>query len=68
MLFITVLLYLVGSKSLNDFLMKGPDLTNSLVGVLQQFCKEKVTAIADVEAILCQIKIEPHDKDALRFF
>ena len=42
---------IVGSKSLNSFLMKGPDLTNSLVDVLLRFRQEKVAIIADVEAM-----------------
>ena len=58
----------VGSKSFNDFLIKGPGLTNSLVGVLLQFCKGKVAVIANVEAMFYQIKVTPYDKDALRFF
>ena len=48
--------------------MKGPDLTNSLVGVLLRFRKGKVAVIADVEAMFYQIKVAPHDGDALRFF
>ena len=48
--------------------MKGPDLTNSLVGVLLRFRKGKVAAIADVEAMFYQIRVAPHDRDALRFF
>ena len=58
----------VGSKSLNEFLMKGPYLANSLVGVLLQFCEGKVAAIADVEAMFYQIKVASHNRDALRFF
>ena len=58
----------VGSKSLNNFLMKGPNLTNSLVGVLLRFHKGKIAAIADVEAMFYQIKVAPHDRNALRFF
>ena len=58
----------VGSKSLNDFLMKAADLTNSLVGVLLRFCKGKVAVIADVEAMFYQIKVASHDRDAVRVF
>ena len=36
----------VGSKSLNDFLMKAPDWTSSLVGVLLRFRKGKVAEVA----------------------
>ena len=42
-------------KSLNDFLMKGLDLTNSLVGVLLTFRKELIPIVADVEAMYYQM-------------
>ena len=41
----------------NDKLMKGPDLANSLVGVLTRFRKNKVTLVADVKAMFHQIKV-----------
>ena len=53
--------------SLNDKLMKGPDLANSLVGVLTRFRKNKVTLVADVKAMFHQIKVDPHDQNMLRF-
>ena len=53
--------------SLNDKLMKGPDLANSLVGVLTHFKKNKVALVADVKAIFHQIKVDPRDQNALRF-
>ena len=55
-------------KSLNDFLMKGPDLTNSLVGVLLRFRRELIPIVADVEAMYYQVRVSPSNKDALRFF
>ena len=36
--------------SLNKALMHGPDLTNSLVGVLTRFRQEPVAVIADVKS------------------
>ena len=56
------------NKSLNDFLMKGPDLVNSLVGVLLRFRKEQIAVTADVEAMFHQVQVAPRDQDALRFF
>ena len=38
-------------KTLNGFLMKGPDLMNSLVGVLLRFRREKIAIVADIETI-----------------
>jgi len=37
--------------SLNDQLLSGPDLTNSIVGVLTRFRQEQVALTADVEAM-----------------
>ena len=47
--------------------MKGPDLANSLVGVLTRFRKNKVALVADVKAMFRQIKVHPRDQNALRF-
>ena len=54
-------------KSLNDFLMKGPDLMNSLVGVLLRFRREKIAIVADIETMFYQIRINLLDRGALRF-
>ena len=43
--------------SLNDQLMSGPDLTNSLVGVLTRFRQDRVTFMADVEAMFYQVRV-----------
>ena len=53
--------------SLNDQLLQGPDLTNSLVGVLTRFREEPVALIADIEAMFYQVRVPPSDCDALRF-
>ncbi len=36
--------------SLNDILLTGPDLNNSLLGVLMRFRKDQVAITADIEA------------------
>ena len=36
---------------LNDQLLKGPDLTNSLFGVLSRFRQERIALMADIEAM-----------------
>jgi len=36
-------------KSLNDQLLSGPDLTNSLVAVLTRFRQDRIAITADVE-------------------
>eukprot|EP00794_Sanderia_malayensis_P008362 gene8362-biopygen6189 len=54
-------------KSLNEHVMQGPDLTNSLVGVLLRFRQENVALIADVEAMFHQVRVKEDDVSALRF-
>ncbi|KAI3359305.1 hypothetical protein L3Q82_002621 [Scortum barcoo] len=41
--------------SLNTELLQGPDLANSLVGVLTRFRKEEVAIMADIEAMYYQL-------------
>ena len=53
--------------SLNDQLMSGPDLTNSLVGVLTRFRQEPVAFMADIEAMFHQVQVPDDQRDFLRF-
>ena len=55
-------------KSLNDFLLKGPDLMNFLVEVLLRFRKDKLPIVANLEAMFHQIRVLPSNRNALRFF
>ena len=54
-------------ESLNDKILQGPDLTNSLIGVLCRFRQEDVAMMADVEAMFHQVQVHPKDLNALRF-
>ena len=53
--------------SLNDQLLQGPDLTNSLVGVLIRFREDPVAFLGDVEAMFHQVRVPPEQCDFLRF-
>jgi len=53
--------------SLNDQLLTGPDLTNSIVGVLMRFREEQVALSTDIECMFHQIRVAPEDRDAFRF-
>ena len=54
-------------SSLKDQLLQGPDLKNTLVGVLTRFREEPVAFMADVEAMFCQVRVQPDDYKYLRF-
>lgn len=53
--------------SLNDVLLTGPDLNNSLVGVLMRFRKEQVAVTADVEHMFHCFVVKNSHRDFLRF-
>ena len=53
--------------SLNDQLLSGPDLTNSLLGVLVRFRQEPEALSSDIEAMFHQVMVDPKDVDAFRF-
>ena len=53
--------------SLNDQLLQGPDLTNTLVGVLSRFRQDQIALMSDIEAMFHQVRVRPSDCDALRF-
>lgn len=53
--------------SLNSELLQGPDLTNSLVGVMTRFRQEPIAMMADIEAMYHQVRVPEEDTDLLRF-
>lgn len=53
--------------SLNDTLLTGPDLINSLVGVLCRFRGEAVAVICDIEQMFHQFSVSPEVRNYLRF-
>lgn len=55
-------------KSLNSELLTGPDLLNSLIGVLIRFRERQVAVSADIREMFLQIKIIEEDQKAQLFF
>ncbi|XP_061920209.1 uncharacterized protein LOC133660654 [Entelurus aequoreus] len=53
--------------SLNDVLLTGPDLNNSLLGVLIRFRKEAVAFTADIEQMFYCFNVREQDRNYLRF-
>ncbi len=53
--------------SLNNELLQGPDLANTLVGVLTRFRKEEVAIMADIKAMYHQVKVPEDDTNLMRF-
>ena len=53
-------------KSLNTELLQGPDLTNTLIGVLTRFRHDHVALMSDIEAMYHQVKVPPVDQNLLQ--
>ena len=53
--------------SLNEELMQGPDLANSVVGVLIRFRQEPVAVVADIEGMFHKVGVDPNNCDGPRF-
>ena len=54
-------------ESLNRHLLKGRDLTNSLMGVLHQFRKEPEAFICDIEGMFHQVNVNYEHRNLLSF-
>jgi len=53
--------------SLNNQLLQGPDQTKTLIGVLNQFRKEPIAIMVDIESMFYQVRVPDYDSDLLRF-
>ncbi len=53
--------------SLNTELLQGPDLTNSLVGVLLRFHQEPIAMMGDIQSMYYQVRVPRSDVNFLRF-
>ena len=56
-----------GGKSLNKELMQGPNMTNSLIGVLIRFRQQPIAIMADIESMFYQVRVPDHHQNYLRF-
>ena len=54
--------------SLNGTLLSGPNLTNSLIGILLRFRQDQYAIAADIEQMFYAFKVKEHHRDNLRFF
>ncbi|KAK0138077.1 hypothetical protein N1851_025741 [Merluccius polli] len=53
--------------SLNTELLQGPDLTNSLIGVILRFREEPIGIMADIKSMFHQVRVAESDVNYLRF-
>ncbi|KAJ8412275.1 hypothetical protein AAFF_G00145420 [Aldrovandia affinis] len=53
--------------SLNRELLQGPDLMNTLIGVLLRFRQEQIAVMGDIEAMFYQVRVHDNHRDFLRF-
>ena len=53
--------------SLNSQLLQGPNLANTLIGVLIRFRKERVAFMADIQEMFYQVQVPASDFNFLRF-
>ena len=53
--------------SLNQILLTGPDLNNSLLGVLIRFRKDSIAITVDIQQIFHCFVVKPEDRNYLRF-
>jgi hypothetical protein len=53
--------------SLNDLVMRGPDLLNAGLGVLLRFRCGPVAFKGDIEGMFNQVKVTPNNRDMMRF-
>lgn len=53
--------------ALNDMLLKGPDLLQSLPGVVMRFRQHNIAVTADIKEMFMQVKLRTEDRDALRY-
>ena len=53
--------------SINDYMLRGPNLMGGLIGVLCRCCLEEVALVADIKAMFRQFLVCKGDSDFFRF-
>ena len=53
--------------SLNDVLLRGPDMNNTLLGVLMRFRREPIAVTADIQQMFYCFVVQEEHRDFLRF-
>ena len=53
--------------SLNDILLQGPDMNNTLLGVLLRFRLGEIAMSCDIEKMFFQFRVNPEHRDFLRY-
>ena len=54
-------------KPISKVLLSGPDLINQRIGVLTRFREEKITFLADLEAMYYQVQVSEDQQSFLKF-
>ena len=54
-------------ECLNEQVCQGPNLMNSLIGVLLRFRENKIAIQGDIKGMFLQVKVPPEQRDVLRF-
>lgn len=52
---------------LNDLVLQGLDMINSLLGVLLRFRSHPIAFTADIDAMYQQVRVTPDNRNMLRF-
>ena len=55
-------------KSINRKLLSGPDLKNQIIGIMKKFREEKITFMADIQAMYHQVLAPDDQQTFLKFF
>ncbi|XP_043240250.1 uncharacterized protein LOC122390886 [Amphibalanus amphitrite] len=54
-------------RCLNDYLMRGPDFSNSIPGIICRWREKPIAVTSDVKAMFSQILVRDQDRACLRF-